>query len=137
MLIYSLFCWQLDENIAAEALELCVAYFNTVYPVLRLKWTKPISWEIVEGPCHQRATGAAVIKTLIQVLFPPVNEYSETHCYAVLLTHQKSCRSWEMDKLLYFPDYEMHQNRRHVQVLERNFHENNYYTSGLFGSYKC
>jgi dynactin 1 len=96
MIICSLLCSQLDENVTTEALECCVAYFNTVYPVLLGGETKMNQTHILgdsgralSSACDSIRTDAAVIRTLIQVLCPPVSEYSETHCYTFLGTHQK------------------------------------------------
>ncbi|XP_021939301.1 LOW QUALITY PROTEIN: dynactin subunit 1-like [Zootermopsis nevadensis] len=64
---------QLDENVTTEALERCVAYFNTVYPVLIGTETKMNqtyllgdSGRALSSACDSICTDAAVIKTLIQ-----------------------------------------------------------------------
>jgi hypothetical protein len=96
LLIRLLSCPQLDENVTTEALERCIAYFNTVYPVLlggevKANQTHLLgdSGRALSSACDSIRTDAVAIRTLIQVLFPPLNEYTETHCSLLIGTHQR------------------------------------------------
>ena len=74
MLIDLLSCSQLDENVTTEALEHCIAYFNTIYPVLLGGETKMNQTHLLgdigralSSACDSIRTDAIVIRTLIQV----------------------------------------------------------------------
>ena len=74
MLICPLACSQLDENMTTEALEHCIAYFNTIYPVLLGGETKMNQTRLLgdigralSSACDSIRTDAVVIQTLIQV----------------------------------------------------------------------
>jgi len=64
---------QLDENVTTEALEQCIAYFNTIYPVLLGGETKMNRTHLLgdigralSSACDSIRTDAVVIRTLIQ-----------------------------------------------------------------------
>lgn len=66
---------QLDENIPTEALEKCVAYFNTMYPVLlgsemKLNHSQMLSDSVktLQYACDGINNGALVIRNLIEVI---------------------------------------------------------------------
>ena len=74
MLFCPLACSQLDENMTTEALEHCIAYFNTIYPVLLGGETKMNQTHLLgdigralSSACDSIRTDAIVIRTLIQV----------------------------------------------------------------------
>jgi hypothetical protein len=75
---------QLDENVPSEGLERCIAYFNTVYPVLLCGETKANqthllsdSGRALSAACDSVSTDALAIRTLIQVPFRPLSENAE------------------------------------------------------------
>lgn len=87
MLIHSLSCQQLDENVTTEALERCIIYFNTIYPVLLGSEAKANqthllgdSGRALSSGCDSIRTDALAIRTLIQVLVHPLNDNIESHC---------------------------------------------------------
>jgi hypothetical protein len=87
LLLSFTFFLQLDENVSSEGLERCIAYFNTVYPVLLGGETKANqthllsdSGRALSSACDSIRTDAIAIKTLIQVPFRPLSENTEMHC---------------------------------------------------------
>lgn len=65
---------KLDENIPTDTLEKCVAYFNTMYPMLlgienKINHTQLLSdnVKVLSSACESINTDAVVIRNLIEV----------------------------------------------------------------------
>jgi hypothetical protein len=73
--------------VTTEALERCIAYFNTIYPVLLGSEAKANqthllgdSGRALSSGCDSIRTDAVAIRTLIQVLVHPLNDNIESQC---------------------------------------------------------